>query len=213
LKILSIQTGTKKEIIARGKPWPTAIFKSQVTGPIYLGPLGLEGDEQAHENVHGGEGRALYAISREAYDFWQQLVPREVPLAHGAFGENVTLSTLNEKEIEVGDTFSLGETELQATMPRFPCLLFAARMQLEDTAQKIMRVSDHPGILFRVLKPGFLNVGDRLTPLKRFGSGLTITDFLKMTIDDKMSHADFNRVKELGLMPDKTIERLAYRLT
>jgi len=48
--------------------------------------------------------------------------------------------------------------------------------------------------------------------VKRSGTGVTMTDFLKMMIDDKMSHADFNRVKDLGLLPQKTIDRLAYRL-
>ena len=46
-----------------------------------------------------------------------------------------------------------------------------------------------------------------MVPVKRSGTGITMTDFLKMTIDDQMSHADYNRVKDLGLLPQKTIER------
>ncbi len=212
MKVLSIQVGKTQTIVARGKSLPTAIFKTQVPGPIYLGQLGLEGDEQANSQVHGGEGRALYAVSLEAFEFWRPLVPTGVDLSHGAFGENLTLSTLNESEIEVGDTFLIGKAEVQATMPRFPCLLFAARFKLEETAQKIMRLSDHPGILFRVMKPGLIDVGDLITPLQKSKTGLTMTDFLKMTIDNQMSHADFNRVKALGLMPQKILDRLAHKL-
>ncbi|MDZ4083639.1 MAG: MOSC domain-containing protein [Bdellovibrionales bacterium] len=212
MRVLSIQVGQSRDITARGKVWPTGIFKTPVPGPVYLDVNGLTGDRQVHESVHGGDGRALYAISNQAYQFWGSLVPSGVELNPGAFGENVTLDELDEPSIEVGDEFELGETLIQAMMPRFPCLLFASRMGMEADAQKIMRLSDHPGILFRVLRPGFIDRGQSMVPVKRSGTGVTMTDFLKMTSDDQMSHADFNRVKDLGLLPQKTIERLAYRL-
>jgi MOSC domain-containing protein YiiM len=85
-------------------------------------------------------------------------------------------------------------------------------MGMESDAQKIMRLSDHPGILFRVLRPGFIDRGQSMVPVKRSGTGVTMTNFLKMTVDDQMSQADFNLVKNLGLMPQKIIDRLAYRL-
>ncbi len=212
MKVLSIQVGQSSDITARGKVWQTGIYKTPVEGPVFLDVNGLTGDRQVHENVHGGDGRALYAISNQAYQYWRTLVPNGVELNPGAFGENVTLDELDEPSIEVGDEFELGETLIQAMMPRFPCLLFASRMGMEENAQKIMRLSDHPGVLYRVLRPGFIDRGQSMVPVKRSGTGVTMTDFLKMTIDDKMSHADFNRVKDLGLLPQKTIDRLAYRL-
>lgn len=212
MKVLSLQVGQASEIKARDKIWPTGIFKHPVSGPIYLDFNGMMGDRQVHESVHGGDGRALYAISMEAYEYWKKLVPSHVDLQPGAFGENATLDHLDEARIEIGDEFELGETVLQAMMPRFPCLLFASRMGMEDSAQRIMRLSDHPGILFRVLKPGWIESGQSLFAKSKAGTGITMTQFLQMTIDDKMSHSDFNRVKELGLLPQKTIDRLAYRL-
>lgn len=212
MKVLSIQVGQSRDITARGKVWQTGIFKTPVPGPVFLDVNGLTGDRQVHEDVHGGDGRALYAISNQAYRYWRTLVPNSVELNPGAFGENVTLDELDEPSIEVGDEFELGETLIQAMMPRFPCLLFASRMGMEENAQKIMRLSDHPGVLYRVLRPGFIDRGQSMVLVKRSGTGVTMTDFLKMTIDDKMSQADFDRVKDLGLLPQKTIDRLAYRL-
>ncbi len=126
MKVLSIQVGQSSDITARGKVWQTGIFKTQVEGPVFLDINGLIGDRQVHENVHGGDGRALYAISNQAYQYWRTLVPSGVELNPGAFVENVTLDELDEPSIEVGDEFELGETLIQAMMPRFPCLIFAS---------------------------------------------------------------------------------------
>ena len=61
---------------------PSAINKlpvSQLTNPnpIYLGVLGLEGDEQADLSVHGGIEKAVYAYPSEHYDFWNKLLSQE----------------------------------------------------------------------------------------------------------------------------------------
>ena len=48
--------------------FPSAIFKSEVFGELWLGENGLEGDEQASGKVHGGPERALLHYSSLHYD-------------------------------------------------------------------------------------------------------------------------------------------------
>jgi MOSC domain-containing protein YiiM len=38
---------------------------------VAVGPLGLDGDEQADPTVHGGLARAVYAYPAAHFAFWQ----------------------------------------------------------------------------------------------------------------------------------------------
>ena len=107
MRILSLQTGKIGRITYKGKEYPSAIHKSGQAGPLWLGKLGLEGDEIGKLDVHGGEGRALYVFGKNNYSLWQGKIPKELLETHGAFGENVTLEHLNEFDIFVGDRFKL----------------------------------------------------------------------------------------------------------
>ncbi len=40
------------------REWRTAYWKDEAPGPVRIGTLGLEGDEQADRRVHGGEHMA-----------------------------------------------------------------------------------------------------------------------------------------------------------
>lgn len=53
----------------------SAIHKRQVDGPLPLGQLGLEGDEQAEKRFHGGPDRALCHYPAEHYQFWANAYP------------------------------------------------------------------------------------------------------------------------------------------
>lgn len=67
---------------------PSAIGKIQVDGELTLGDLGLEGDEQAEKNIHGGPDRALCHYPREHYAHWARELPQQADLfCAPAFGE------------------------------------------------------------------------------------------------------------------------------
>lgn len=210
MRILSIQVGSSQPIEVNGKAMHTGIYKKPVAGPVYLGELGLEGDEHVNLSVHGGEARALLVFSQKAYKLWEEHVSDKRMLQPGLFGENVTLESLDESQIEVNDTFTLGETVLQATMPRFPCAIFDKRMGLPN-AQKILRASGHPGVLFRVLKTGYINIDDQLIPKDKSQSGLGILEYLKMT-DGRLAKADFERIKKVPGISQKHLVRLEIRM-
>jgi MOSC domain-containing protein YiiM len=211
MKILSLQVGGAKPIEARGKTWSTGIYKDQVAGPLFLSKLGLPGDVQANPSFHGGEARALYIFSKKAYEYWTPHVKNQSILTNGAFGENVTIEDLNEDEIDVNDIFTLGETVIQATMPRFPCLLLAAKFENPDS-QKLLRASRKPGVLFRVLKTGHIKVGDELQLKQKSNSGLKILEFLDMTDNESITVENFERTKRIPGMPEMTIQRIAMML-
>lgn len=164
MKILSIQVGKPKEIVYRGKPIFTAIFKSPLEGPVLVRKLNIEGDGQGNLQVHGGIDKAVYAYSFDAYDWWKQNRPGTYEC--GAFGENLTVDSMSEKVIHIGDTFQVGEAVLQVSEPRFPCSRLVAKYD-DPSIMKTFNQSGRSGIYFRVLQEGLIDTGSEFKLLKQ----------------------------------------------
>lgn len=146
----------------------TAIRKTAVKHRVKVGPLGLEGDEQADRSVHGGLNKAVYAYPVEHYAYWQEQVGQvdpSVTLAHGAMGENLTVSGLLETDVFVGDELRFEDCVLRITQPRQPCAKFNAVMQ-DRLAGKKMAQTGFSGFYLAVVSTGSIAAGEtfRLVP-------------------------------------------------
>ena len=71
MKVLQVCVARTRRVSTAGREAMTAIAKQPVDGPVAFGRLGLQGDEQAHLNVHGGLSKALYACTGEHLLVWQ----------------------------------------------------------------------------------------------------------------------------------------------
>ncbi len=212
MKILSLHIANQKTTIeTKGRTWHTGLYKERVPGPLYITSLGPRGDIHAHQEVHGGEGRALYVFSKTAYDFWRPHLQNDIPFNEGFFGENATLNDLDESQITVGDHFALGECLLEVTMPRFPCLLLEHRMRREDGIQ-LMYDSKKPGVLFRVLKEGFIREGDVLNLKKKSAHPLPLLEFFKNGQKNVLTREYYNFLKTIPVIPEKAIARLEHNI-
>jgi MOSC domain-containing protein YiiM len=143
----------------------TAIGKRPVEGPVAVGDLGLQGDEQVDLSVHGGLRRAVYAYPAQHYAFWQTVrAQARVSLwdeaqPWGSMGENLTLQGLDETRLWVGDELHLPSCRLAVTEPRQPCGKFNAVMGF-DQAAKLMQQSGYCGTYLAVLQGGEVAAGD-----------------------------------------------------
>lgn len=150
---------------ARSVPWGgqtvrTGIFKAPRPGRFHVRRLGLEGDEQADLEVHGGPLKAVYAYPSEHYAFWRKELPG-TDLPWGAFGENLTTMGLSEENVHVGDRFQIGTAVLAATKPRFPCYKLGIRFGREDIIPRFLE-SGRTGFYLQVLEEGALGEGDEI---------------------------------------------------
>ncbi len=211
MRILSLHTGKIGTLTHKEKDYPSAIRKTEKAGPLWLGKMGLEGDEIGNPKVHGGEGRALYIFGKNNYSLWQGKIPQELLRTHGAFGENVTLESLNEFEMFVGDRFKLGEAVIEATTPRFPCFLFAEHVRFPD-AQKFMNENKHSGVLFRVISEGKIARGNSLTLVSQPQKNLRMTDFLHWGQAGVINQQFLDEVLKNPIIPQITKDRLEFRL-
>lgn len=158
--IRALLTGT---IIPFAQGEGSAIAKSLRAGPVRIGFLGLEGDEQADKRYHGGPDKALHLYPFDHYARWRQDVPDHPLLgAPGAFGENISSEGLTEADACIGDRFRCGTALIEISQPRQPCWKQATRM-MWSTLPKLMVKEGRSGWYFRVLEEGLAQAGDALT--------------------------------------------------
>ncbi|MEO5845706.1 MAG: MOSC domain-containing protein [Caldimonas sp.] len=163
--MLSLNVARVSPLLIGGEPVMTAIGKRPVDGPRAVGPLGIEGDEQADLTVHGGPSKAVYAYPGEHYPFWQTVRAQagigawDATLAPGALGENLTVTGVVESDVFIGDVLQFPGCALAVSEPRFPCFKFNAAMGFEHAA-KLMVKSAWCGWYLAVRVPGTIAAGE-----------------------------------------------------
>jgi len=174
MKLVSVNVGEKKTINYKGRIIETGIFKKPMDFPIFLGEEDVEKDAVIDRKYHGGIDQAVYAYSENHYQYWKELYPN-LEWNFGMFGENLTISNLEETEIKVGNQYKLGETIIEVTKPREPCM----KLGLVFGTQKILKQfwnSTKCGIYFKVLQTGNVAVDDELILIKKAENSPTISE-------------------------------------
>ena len=162
-EILSVLTG-KAVPFGRER---SAIGKTARAGPVAVGWLGLEGDEQADLAVHGGPDKAIHHYPGDHYGFWRVTMDGQPLLdAPGAFGENVSTHGMTEDAVCLGDRFRLGSALVEVSQGRQPCWKQGHRFA--DPAIVARMVDTRKaGWYYRVIEPGMVAAGDALELIER----------------------------------------------
>jgi len=174
LKVISVNVGKKKKINYKGKIIETGIFKFPIENSIFLGKEDVEADTVIDRRYHGGIEKAVYAYSENHYEYWKALYPN-LDWRFGMFGENLTISKLEETEIYIGSQYKLGKTIIEVTKPREPCM----KLGLVFGTQKILNQfwnSTKSGIYFKVIQTGIVKSGDELILISEAKNTPTIAE-------------------------------------
>src|SRR5689334_9399399 len=116
MKVVSVNVGLPREVLWKGTPVLTGIFKELVDGAVAVGTLNLAGDRQADLTVHGGAHKAVYGYPAAHYEYWRKELPG-VSFSWGKFGENLTTEGLLEDTLCIGDRLRIGSAVLTVTQP------------------------------------------------------------------------------------------------
>ncbi len=173
MKVISTNIGERRKIQWLGQDVETGIFKSPVPEGIFLGETDVANDHVVNRESHGGIDKACYLFSAEAYPNFQRLYP-SLEWNNGMFGENLTVSKLDEKEIMIGSLYQIGDAIVEVSEPRQPCFKLGVRFG----TQKILKhfiAADQPGVYVRVLQNGHVRAGDSMVLLAK-GSDISIRD-------------------------------------
>ena len=172
MKVISVNIGERKKVQWRNKTIETGIFKYPVNSPIFLDVEDVQNDSVVDRKYHGGTLQAVYAYGEQHYKHWKELYPN-LDWDYGMFGENLTISKLDEENIHVGDVFKLGETTIEVTKPRQPCYKLGIRFNDPKIIKQFWH-STKSGIYFKILETGTVSKNDVLTLIEKRSENPTI---------------------------------------
>ncbi len=164
MKVISVNIGERKQVQWRTKIVTTGIYKYPVQQPIFLDIEDVQNDNVVDRRYHGGIDKAVYAYGEQHYAYWKKLYP-ELDWHYGMFGENLTITQLEETNIYVGNVYQLGEATIEVTKPREPCFKLGIRFNNPKIIKQFWNATKS-GIYFKVIKTGYVATNDELILLK-----------------------------------------------
>lgn len=186
MKLIAINVSQPVDVNYRNKIVSTGIFKKPVKGDVIVRPQGLTGDQQVDLKNHGGEHKAVYAFSEHHYDYWRKHL-NQPELSFGQFGENLTISNLDEATLCIGDQIQIGDCILEITQPRVPCFKLGIALN-RDEMPKLFVQYGATGIYFRVLQSGSIKAGDNVEVIHQHPKQLTVQTLFKAYFDKSFSN-------------------------
>lgn len=152
----------------------SAIGKHPVAGRVRIDRLGLAGDMQVDKRHHGGPEMAVHLYPLDHHAFWRARLGDHPLLEEpGAFGGNIAVRGIDERQVRIGQRFRLGSAQLEISQPRMPCATIERRFERPGMVAAIL-ASGRCGWYFRVVEPGRAQAGDVLTPLAGTGARHTL---------------------------------------
>lgn len=192
----------------------SAIAKAPRQGPVAVGLLGLDGDEQADAVHHGGIDKALHHYPADHYALWRgELGEHPLLAAPGGFGENIAAHGLLESDVCIGDRFRLGTALVEISHGRTPCWKIGHRFALPKLTAKVVETR-RSGWYYRVLEAGTVQAGDALVLTERSHPEWTVARTFGLIVGGE-GKRDPAALRELAAMPvlaaawrDKAIAQL-----
>ena len=178
MKIISTNVGQPRTFTWNGKEEKTGIFKLPTNQPIYLTKNDVLHDEVSNRLNHGGYYKACYIFSAEQYPYWKNLYP-DLAWTWGMFGENLTVESLDETTIYLGDIYQVGEAVVQVSQYREPCYKLGFKF---GTQQMLKQFIAHGigGTYLSVLAEGFVAPNDSFTLVERPEISLTVAALFQL---------------------------------
>lgn len=210
MKVLSVNVGLPREVLWRGRPITTGIFKEPVVDRVPVRALNIDGDRQADLRVHGGADKAVYAYPSEFYELWRRERP-ELDFGWGQFGENLTTEGLLDGDVNVGDRFRVGTAELVVTQPRLPCYKLGIRMGRDRFVKEFLE-RGLLGFYLSVAREGEVAAGDRIVELARDPRGFRVTEVARLFSLDRDDFDGLRRAADLDVLPESWREYFRRRL-
>ncbi len=191
-----------------GRTFRTAAAKSLVEGPVHLGQLGFDGDEQGNRTVHGGPDKAALLYPAAHYPLWRA---EGYDIPEGGFFENLTVDGLTEHDVHLGDRWRLGTAIVQVTQPRRPCRTIADRWARKELPLEV-QATGRTGFYIRVLEEGLVAAGDDLVLLERHRTSVSAAETGRIMNVDRDDIDGIHRLLDSPELPESWRDKLRRRL-
>ncbi|WP_434363036.1 MOSC domain-containing protein [Parasalinivibrio latis] len=191
--------------------FPSAMGKSLISGRIYLSETGLEGDEVASTQHHGGPERALHQYPSEHYTYWREHFGADAGWGIPGMGENLSTEGMTEENVCIGDRFQWGEAVIEVSQPRSPCYKLNRRWGIENFSVTMQEIS-RCGWLYRVITPGYVSADDELVLVAREDNAMTIKAVCDSYFGDPLNPERLHTLREQTKLSASWKEKVEKRL-
>jgi MOSC domain-containing protein YiiM len=199
IQLLQVHVGTPAPLGGRrGEVVISGIRKKPVQDAVLaVSHTNIAGDGQADLNNHGGPDKAVYCYSADNLPFWQESIGYEGDGVHAAFGQNLTVSGVDETMVCIGDTWRWGDVVLQVSQPRWPCFKLNMHSGVTKLSNALIH-SGRSGWYLRVLETGDAPASGIIELIERDPLGLTVREAFEVRGNPKM---DPDRYREIMAHP------------
>lgn len=190
----------------------SAINKSPISEARYLSKRGLQYDECADSDHHGGLERALHHYPAEHYAHWRKKygIAKQVWQVSG-MGENISTLGLTEQNVCIGDQFQWGEAIIEVSQPRSPCFKLDKHWGISRFAVE-MQNSSRCGWLLRVIKPGIIAVNTPLKLIQREDNAMTIEQVCDLFFASEINVENLKLLQTQRKLSNSWLEKIEKRL-
>lgn len=166
IEIKQIYCGQEESIKnAKGKTYHSSYQKMPLNKTSYeIDENGFKLDNQSDRENHGGADKAICIYPLKSYKYLEEKY--DITLPSCAFGENLTILGVDDKDICLGDKFVYGETIVEVSQPRQPCWKISSIVGIKKLTTMV--VKEHKsGFYLRVLQSGNIKPNDKLELISR----------------------------------------------
>lgn len=167
------------------KFYTTAFLKKTVEGPVALAQDNLIGDKQQDLMNHGGNDKAVYGFSPEHHAYWQQKLGIG-QIDYGKFGENLSISGLDESTLAIGDRLQINDCILEVSQPRIPCYKISFEFKQKSMLNDFIAYA-HTGVYFRVIQTGTMTADSPVVVIYKHPDNITVKDLFRAYFDSKFA--------------------------
>ncbi|MFS1514923.1 MOSC domain-containing protein [Bacillus sp. SM2101] len=179
--IVSISIGQPKSYVWNGKTEDSGIGK-QIIEEAFLTTEGFVGDGVANQKYHGGPDRAVCVYPYEHYLQFEKEFNKSIEPP--AFGENITVRNMLEKDIFIGDIFALGDAIVQVSQGRIPCNTISKFNEIDSLLSRFVETG-YTGYFFKVIKEGAVNCNSEIKLIERAQNNVSIWSANQVLFHDK----------------------------
>ncbi|WP_335872827.1 MOSC domain-containing protein [Bacillus sp. 2205SS5-2] len=199
MMIHALASGTPKNISNGEHIYTSGIGKDRVE-KLTVEIDQIKGDCVENLAFHGGVDRVICVYPFEHYAFWEEVLGSKLRLP--AFGENMTVSGMTEREIYIGDIFQIGTSIVQVSQGRIPCSTISKFNQQPSLLNEIIR-EGYTGYFFRVIQKGIIDIYSSITLLERDEQSLSLLRANQLFFHEKENLNELKKLSNLsGLATD-----------
>lgn len=198
-KIINLAVGKPKEYNWNDKKELSGIGKSTVQA-FEVERTGIVGDDVANHKFHGGPDRVVCLYPFEHYAYWEEEFQKKLILP--AFGENLTATGMTEEQVCIGDIYKIGDTILQITQGRVPCVTISNYNEEKQFLKKVIE-TNLTGYFFRVLEEGTIMFDSEVTLLEKHSKEISVSFATQILFHQKQDKVSIEKILTVDALSEE----------